>query len=335
MTASKKAAPPVWVQKALATVTSWRLWRTWTHYADKRGAILADAITYRSLFGVFAAVLLAFSLAGIWFTSNPTAKTWLITLIDSLIPGLIGPGGLVDPDSITAITSFSITGAISLIALLMAALSAISSCRTSVEILCDISSQQLPWFVGIIRDFVFSIILVVLFILAAGVMHFGSFAANNVFDWIGEPGASPFARWTLSASSYLVVLLVNMVLISVFYRVFSGQNVRSKGQFFGAFLGAVALLVLQLFSNFFVSGASANPLLASFASLIALLLWLNLSAQVILLSVTYIFVGPSVAKTTDAAHTGSELNESPDAPEQALNSADNVPQSSEAPASGS
>jgi membrane protein len=37
-------------------------------------------------------------------------------------------------------------------------------------------------------------------------------------------------------------------------------------------------------------GAGSNPLLASFAALIALLLWLNLSAQVILLASTWIIV---------------------------------------------
>jgi membrane protein len=41
----------------------------------------------------------------------------------------------------------------------------------------------------------------------------------------------------------------------------------------------------------FVRSASANPLLASFAALIALLLWLNLSAQVVLLAGAWIITG--------------------------------------------
>ena len=46
--------------------------------------------------------------------------------------------------------------------------------------------------------------------------------------------------------------------------------------------------MLQQLSSLFVGGAAANPLLASFASLIALLLWFNLSAQVILIAGAYI-----------------------------------------------
>jgi hypothetical protein len=51
----------------------------------------------------------------------------------------------------------------------------------------------------------------------------------------------------------------------------------------------VGLTVLQQLSGLFVGGATSNPLLVTFASLIALLLWLNLSAQVILIAVAYIF----------------------------------------------
>ena len=42
--------------------------------------------------------------------------------------------------------------------------------------------------------------------------------------------------------------------------------------------------MLQEFSGLFVRGAASNPLLASFATLIALLLWINLSVQVILIA---------------------------------------------------
>ena len=49
--------------------------------------------------------------------------------------------------------------------------------------------------------------------------------------------------------------------------------------------------MLQQLSGLFVRGAAANPLLASFASLIALLLWFNLASQVVLIASTWILVG--------------------------------------------
>ena len=58
----------------------------------------------------------------------------------------------------------------------------------------------------------------------------------------------------------------------------------------GALIGAAGLVILQQASGLFVGGADNNPLLGSFASLIALLLWFNFSAQVVLIACAYIVV---------------------------------------------
>jgi membrane protein len=75
------------------------------------------------------------------------------------------------------------------------------------------------------------------------------------------------------------------------FRLLSGLRPSARVLWPGALLGAVGLSVLQQLSNLFVGGANANPLLATFASLIALLLWLNLSCQVILIAGAYIITG--------------------------------------------
>jgi membrane protein len=73
----------------------------------------------------------------------------------------------------------------------------------------------------------------------------------------------------------------------------------------GALYGAVGLTVLQQLSSLFVGGAGSNPLLASFASLIALLLWLNLSSQVILIASAYIITGVDEAQDRVRARFGA------------------------------
>ena len=74
------------------------------------------------------------------------------------------------------------------------------------------------------------------------------------------------------------------------FRVLSGVRASGRQLLVGSVLGGVGLIVLQQLSSLFVGGAASNPLLASFASLIALLLWFNLSAQVILIASSYIIV---------------------------------------------
>jgi membrane protein len=73
----------------------------------------------------------------------------------------------------------------------------------------------------------------------------------------------------------------------------------------GALLGGFGLLVLQELSSLFVGGATSNPLLASFASLLALLIWLNLSAQVMLLACAYIVTGAEEERDRVSATKGA------------------------------
>ena len=114
-------------------------------YSERRGPMLADSVTYRALFSVFAGVLLGFSIAALWLAGNPAALQAIIDAVEAAVPGLIGEEGVIDPDALRAPASFSIAGIISLIALVGAALSAISSLRTAVRVLAGTLQDDILW----------------------------------------------------------------------------------------------------------------------------------------------------------------------------------------------
>ena len=58
----------------------------------------------------------------------------------------------------------------------------------------------------------------------------------------------------------------------------------------GALLGAAGLAVLKILGTTLLGGASSNPLLASFAVIIGLLIWFNLTCQVILIAAAWLVV---------------------------------------------
>ncbi|MEV9407493.1 hypothetical protein AB0211_26735, partial [Klebsiella pneumoniae] len=64
--------------------------------------MLADSVTYRTLFSVFAGVLIGFSFAAVWLADNPDGLAALTRAVNSAIPGLVGPDGLIDVASIKA-----------------------------------------------------------------------------------------------------------------------------------------------------------------------------------------------------------------------------------------
>lgn len=294
----------------MKTVIAWALARKVVRaallYSERRGSMLADSITYRALFSVFAALLLGFSIGAIWLAGNDVAWAAIIDAVDSAVPGLVGPGGVVeDPSSIQAPISFSIAGIVSLVALIGAALGAIGSLRIAVRTIAGVGMDDVFWLWVILRNLALAIGIAVSFIAAAAVTFLARVGIGFVTDLLGLSSDSAAAKWGVWLVSLLVAFAVNTVLIVGVFRLLSGQSASTRSVFSGAMLGGLGLLVLQQLSSLFVGGATSNPLLASFASLLALLIWLNLSAQVILIACAYIVTGVEEEKDPVSARQGA------------------------------
>ncbi|RZI93161.1 MAG: YihY/virulence factor BrkB family protein, partial [Microbacterium sp.] len=86
----------------VARIIAWALARTPVRavlrYSESRGPMLADSVTYRALFSIFAGVLLGFSVAALWLAGDPQAWGALVEAVDRTVPGLVGEGGLIDVD---------------------------------------------------------------------------------------------------------------------------------------------------------------------------------------------------------------------------------------------
>lgn len=262
--------------------------------------MLADSVTYRALFSVFAGVLLGFSIAALWLAGNPAALQAIIDAVEAAVPGLIGEEGVIDPDALRAPASFSIAGIISLIALVGAALSAIGSLRTAVRVLAGTLQDDILWIWVILRNLALALGIGLAFVVSAGLTFVGQLGVTWIADILGLPSDSPAVTWGVRLLSLLVVFALDTALIIGVFRVLSGVRPAARSLWPGALLGAFGLLVLQELSGLFVGGATSNPLLASFATLLALLIWLNFSAQVMLFACAYIVTAEEEA--SDRVH---------------------------------
>src|SRR4029453_12623566 len=64
--------------------------RAWFIYLEHHGPMLADSITYRTLFSVFAGVFLGFAIGGIWLSGNPGGMGAIVGTTSPPLLGLIG-----------------------------------------------------------------------------------------------------------------------------------------------------------------------------------------------------------------------------------------------------
>jgi len=250
--------------------------------------MLADSVTYRALFSVFAGVLLGFSIAALWLAGNPVAWQAIIDSVQAAVPGLIGEDGVIKTEDLRAPASLSIAGIISLVALVGSALGAIGSLRTAVRVLAGTVQDDILWIWVILRNLALALGIGVAFVASAFLTFAGQLGVTWIAGMLGLPEDSPVAAWTVRLVSLVVVFALDAVIIIGVFRLLSGVRPSPRSLWSGALLGALGLLALQELSGLFVGGATSNPLLASFASLLALLIWLNFSAQVMLFACAYI-----------------------------------------------
>lgn len=258
-------------------------------YTEGGGPALADGITYRALFSIFAGVLLGFSVAWWWLSGNPQAWNALVDAVDQVIPGLFGSDGVVDPDDIRMPVGLSLAGIASLVGLIGAALGAIGALRAALRSLAGTTRTDIAFVWVLLRNLALAIGVAAALAAAAGITVAGSVGIRQIAEFLGLDG--DVSGWAVRGVSLVVVFALDTALIAGIFWLLSGVRASARSLWPGALLGGAGLLVLQELSSLFVGGASSNPLLASFASLIALLLWVNLSAQVILFAACYIFTG--------------------------------------------
>jgi len=305
-TESRTEAParPGLVARITGPLIAWALARRPVRaallYSERRGPMLADSVTYRALFSVFAGVLLGFSIAALWLAGNPVAWQAIIDAVQSAVPGLIGKGGVIGTDALNAPASLSIAGIISLVALIGSALGAIGSLRTAVRVLAGTLQDDILWIWVILRNLALALGIGLAFVVSAFLTFAGQLGVTWITGLLGIPEDSPVAAWTVRLVSLLVVFALDTALIIGVFRLLSGVRPSARSLWSGALLGAFGLLVLQELSGLFVGGATSNPLLASFASLLALLIWLNFSAQVMLFACAYIVTAEE--ETSDRVH---------------------------------
>lgn len=280
--------PRTFLSRVIAWALSRRPVRALLLYGEARGPMLADSITYRTLFSLFAGVLLGFSLAALWLAGNPQVWNALVQALDAVVPGI---SDVIDFDLIQAPAGLSIAGVVSAIALIGAAIGAIGSLRAALRTIAGLTHDDALWIWVLVRNLLLAVLIGAGLAVAAAATFLATAGLTLVTSWLGVDSDAPwlgFATWLVSA---VVVFALDTVVVALAFALLSGVRARARTLWIGAMLGGLGLTVLQQLSGLFVGGASSNPLLASFASLIALLLWLNLSSQVILIAAAYIVTG--------------------------------------------
>jgi membrane protein len=277
--------------------------RVWRHFLSRNGFILSSGMSYQALFALFAALYVMFAVAGIWLTGNDDILDAFAALINTYAPGLIGPNGVVTEDELVAIASsstslFGWTGAVALAGLIWTAIGWITYARISVRSIFRLPKDTRAYALLKARDLlagvVFGGILLAATVLSVATTSF----LSRVLDVLGGPRPSIGGDLSVMGGALLVVFAIDTLALAAMFRFLSGAAMPWRRMWIGSLLGSAAISVLQVLGGVVITGATSNPLLATFAVFIGLLLWFRLTGIVILVAASWIAVEASDAHET-------------------------------------
>lgn len=279
---------------------AWFPVRVWRHFLQHNGFLLAAGVSYQALFAFFAVLYVAFAVVGLWLGGNETAVNAMINVINGYVPGLIGTDGqtgLFTEQDVQAIATNSsgvlaITGLIALGTAIWTAIGFITFLRRAVRDIFALAPDRRSYILLKSRDFLAAIVFGSAIIAGGALNAVGVWALSWLGGVLGLDG-STLSTITVRLGSVLVSLIINVAALAALFRFLTGTQLRWRRIWPGSILGGSALTVLQLGAGVLLLYTPSNPLLATFAIFVGLLLWFRLAGIVMLVAGAWIAVSAS------------------------------------------
>lgn len=264
-----------------------RAGRANSRFGAAGGGLLTGGIAYAALFAVFSGLTLGYSVFMLVLGRNHQLRDTVLRTIGSSLPGLIDTGdgkGLLKPDQLRMSAGLSVAGIIAVVTLVLSALSAVGALQTALLAMFGVR-QQSNAIMAKLRE-LGGFAAMALAVLVSAVL---GLALTSVADWLlGAIGWGSFARFAGRVLGIAITFVVDAVTFVVMVRVLADQRPPRKDLLGGAAIAGVGLGVVRVLGTSVVSGSVRhNPVLASFAVIVVLLLWINLVSRIVLLAAAW------------------------------------------------
>ncbi|MDD7464773.1 MAG: YihY/virulence factor BrkB family protein [Actinomycetaceae bacterium] len=286
------------VTRLLAHIKGLRLVRAFMRYGVARGALLAGGIAYSAIFAIAGALAIGLTVFAYTLGGDPQLFAAVVERLNGAIPGILKtadtPDGLLDPNTLILDNPFNIVSIVSMLVLLWSALSLMASLRTSIQAMFGIARLPMNPILAKLLELSGFLVLgmgvLISTALSAGVQFF----AEPIFQFLQLPAS--WGAVALRLASLVLAMLVDIGIFIFLFRVMSAVRALKHDLFYGALLGAAASALVRYLGTSAVGSVADNPLLAPFAAIATLLLWVNLVARITLISAAFAANPPEQAE---------------------------------------
>lgn len=276
------------------------------HYGAVDGNMAAGAVTYFAFLSFFPVLALGFFVVGYVAKVVPEAQETLITAIQDILPGIIGPGE--EQLSLTDIQDAAgAVGLLGLAGVLYAGLGWVSSMRSALRVVFEIPvDERLGLVAGKLRDLGTLALLGTVLVLSVGVSSGVAFFSGELLSLVGlGTELAPL----LQLLTIVLGLAASAVLFYVVFRLPAGHRPPPRALWAGALLGAVGFEVLKRLSAWLLGMTQGQPAFQAFGIALILVVWINYFSRVVMYAAAWAYTAPEARAERDAARAAEEQQE--------------------------
>jgi membrane protein len=236
-------------------------------FGDDQAGNLGALISYYGFFSLFPLMLVLVTVLGMVLEGNTELQE---SIQDSALANFPVIGEEIS-SNVKALEGTGLTLAIGISLALWAGLGVLRVMQTAMNAIWNVPYKHRP-------NFLKSLLRAVIMLGVLGFITVASAAAGSV----GAGNDNP----VLSVLWVVVSLGLNLVLFLLAFRILTTEDVSWGDVFPGALIAAIAWTALQAFGGYFVRNQleGASETYGTFATVIGLLAWISLGAQVTLLA---------------------------------------------------
>jgi membrane protein len=223
---------------------------------------------------------------GFVLRDHPDLLSSIFDQLSAYLPGLVKdvkhPDGLIPARAPQGLT-LTITGVIAFVILVLAGLGWLRAVREGIRAVFGARGSGGNLVTNLARD------LGVLFTLGLGIALIAVLTGGveATAGWLAQGIGMSGDGWVLVLAGFTVSVLADTALMILLLRVVSAVPVPWRDLFQGALVGGIGFSLLKISAAVVLPRLTKNPLFASFAIVVGLLIWLNLIARLTLISAAW------------------------------------------------
>jgi len=268
-----------------------RVARTVQHYTVVNGNGQAGGVTVFGFLSFFPILGFAFFAVG-WISKvYPRARGDLVTVLEQILPGVVGTGeGEIPLETFEQnATGIAIVG---LVGVLYAGLGWISALREGLEVMFRLPQGEQPSFVvGKARDLLVLAVIGLTLIVSVGLSAAVAYTSRLILRLVRLED-SVVAAGLLWLLAHGLAIVATTVLLLAMFRLLADPPEPRRALLQGALLGAVGFELLKGAANFLIETTKEQPAFQAFGVALVLIVWIWYFSRLIMYSAAWAYAAP-------------------------------------------